>query len=273
MSESCNNIEVHEVTVCRNAPSVLVIHLSRNSDGESPCLTPIFVPSVLYYNNFFVTPEKSISYSLVSIIYRYGVSIDVGHYNCTLFSSDGKCITFDDASITEKLSHDKLVNVIEQKYVKTIFYVRNPSPYQQKFTNDSEKPWAESEDIIKTVEKLIIGEIECPTNIERKDIFNSITGKEFTVGIINSFLNTLKPNDADIEVICPLFFRSLNNEERSTDSVKYVIDTRSLMDKKYIFLPLNLHELNLHEIQWVLVIVIPQISTLFYFDSLLTPSN
>ena len=60
------------------------------------------VPSVLYYNNFFVTPRKSVSYTLVSIIYCYGFSIDVGHYSCTLFSSNGKCITFDDASITEK---------------------------------------------------------------------------------------------------------------------------------------------------------------------------
>ena len=185
-----------------------------------------------------------------------------------MFSSDAKCITFHDASFTKKLSHDKLGNANEQKYVQIIFYVRDASPYQQKFTNDSENPWTESEDIIKTVEKLIIEEIECPTNIERKDIFNLITGKEFTGRIINSFLNTLELNDADIEVICPLLFRRLNNEERLTDSVKYVINTRSFMDKKYIFLSFNLHE-----IHWALVMVMPQISTLLYFDSLLTPSN
>ena len=91
------------------------------------------------YDNIFVTHGKGISYFLVSIIYRYGVSIDVGHYNCTLFNSDDKCLTFDDASITKKLSHDKLVNVNEQKYVQIIFYVRDASPYQQKFTNDSKK--------------------------------------------------------------------------------------------------------------------------------------
>ena len=204
--ESCNNVEAHEVTVCCNALPVLIIHLSQNSDGEIPCSTPIIVPSVLYYDNFFVTTGKGIFYSLVSIIYRYGVSTDVSHYNCILFSSDNKRITFDDASITEKLSHDKLVNVNEQKYVQITFYVRDASPYQQKFTNDSEKPWAESEDIIKTAEKLIIGEIECPTNIGRKDIFNLITGKEFIGGIINSFVNTLKLNDSDIEVsLSPIF--------------------------------------------------------------------
>ena len=135
--ESCYNVEAHKITVCRNAPPVLIIHLYRNSDGKSPCSTLIFVPSILYYDNFFVTPGKGISHSLVSIIYRYGVSIDVGHYNCTLFSSDEKCITFDDASITEKLSHDMLINVNEQKYVQIIFYVRDASPYQQEFTNDS----------------------------------------------------------------------------------------------------------------------------------------
>ena len=102
-------------------------------------LVQLQIHLVLYYDNFFVTPGKGIPYSLVSIIYRYGVLTDVGHYNCTLFNSDGKCITFDDASITEKPSHDKLVNVNEQKYVQIIFYVRDASPYQQKFTNDSKK--------------------------------------------------------------------------------------------------------------------------------------
>ena len=137
------------------------------------------MPLVLYYDNFFVTTGKGMPYSLVSIIYRYGVSIDVGQYNCTLFSSDDKCTTFDDASITEEPSHDKYVN--EQKYVQIIFDVRDASTQQQTFTNESEKSWAESKDRTKTVEKLIIGEIECPANIERKNIFNLITGKELVM--------------------------------------------------------------------------------------------
>ena len=78
----------------------------------------------------------------------------------------------------------------------------------------------------------------------------------------------MRLNDSDNEVICPLFFSSLNNKERIRDSVKYVINTRSLMDKKYVFLPLNLHG-----IHWALVIAMPQTSTSLYFDSLLTPSN
>ena len=53
--------------------------------------------------------------------------------------------------------------------------MRDASPYQQKFTNDSKKPWAESKGMIKITGKLIIGEIEYPTNLARKEIFNLVT--------------------------------------------------------------------------------------------------
>ena len=104
--------------ICRNAPPILIIHLSRNNNAENPTSTPICVPSVLYLDNFFTSGGKGVSYSIVSIIYRFGVSIDVGHYNCTLFENGGKCITFDDAFVTEKLSHDVLLNANDQKYMQ-----------------------------------------------------------------------------------------------------------------------------------------------------------
>ena len=126
--ESCNTIEAHEVIICSNAPPVLIIHLSRNNNAENPTSTPICVPSVLYFDNFFTSGGKGVSYSLVSIIYRFAVSIDVGHYDCTFSESGGKCITFDDASVTEKLSHDVLLNANDQKYIQIIFYVRNACP-------------------------------------------------------------------------------------------------------------------------------------------------
>ena len=119
---------------------------------------PSCVPSVLYFDNFFTSEEKGVSYSLVSIIYRFGVLIDVGHYNCTLFEREGKCITFDDASVTEKLSHDILLNANDQKYMQIIFYVRDACPCQQSFTKDLIMPWVGNEESLKTVEKLIIGD-------------------------------------------------------------------------------------------------------------------
>ena len=112
----------------------------------------------------------------MSIIYRFGVSIDVGHYNCTLFDSGCKCITFDDASVTEKLSHDVLLNANDQKYIQILFYVRDACPYQQLFTKDLRMPWPENEEILKTVEKIIIGDINCPGSIQRGYIYDLVMG-------------------------------------------------------------------------------------------------
>ena len=208
--ESCNSIEAHAVMICRNALPVLIIHLSRNNNAENPTSTPICVPSVLYFDIFFTSGGKGVSYSLVPIIYRFGVSIDVGHYNCTLLESGGKCITFDDVSVTEKLSHDVLLNANDQKYIQIIFYARNACPYRQSFTKDLRVPWVESEEVLKAAEKIIIGDIKCPGNIPRGDIYDLVTGKNITGSIISSFLNVLKVNDVDIEVVCPIYVFLLN---------------------------------------------------------------
>lgn len=107
--ESGNNVDVHKATMCRNSPPVSIIHISRNSDDESLSSILIFVALALYYDKFFVTPGKSISYPFVSIIFYHAFSIDVGHCNFTLFSCDGKI--FGDAFVTENLYHNKLVVV------------------------------------------------------------------------------------------------------------------------------------------------------------------
>ena len=131
----------------------------------------------------------------MSIIYRFGVSIHVGHYNCTLSESGGKYITFDDASVTEELSHDVLLNANDQINIQIIFYVRDACFYQQSFTKDLRMPWVESEEVLKTVEKIIIGDIKCLGNIQRGDIYDLVMGKNITGSIISSFLNALKVND------------------------------------------------------------------------------
>ena len=171
----------------------------------------------------------------MSIIYRFGASIDVGHYNCILFENEGKCITFNDASVTEKLTHDVLLNANDQKYIHIIFYVRDACPYQESFTKDLKMPWFEYEEILKTVEKLIIRDIKCLGNIQRGYIHDLAMGKNITGSMISSFLNVLKVNDVDIEVVCPLFFTCLVNKERATDSIKYVINNPNLL-KKGIYL-------------------------------------
>ena len=95
--------------------SVSSCNLSK-CDLILPYLFPICVPSVLYYDTFFTSGEKDVLFFIVSIIYHFGVLIDVGHFNCTLFESGVKCITFDGVSVTEKLSDYVLLNANDRKY-------------------------------------------------------------------------------------------------------------------------------------------------------------
>ena len=57
-------------------------------------------------------------------------------------------------------------------------------------------------------------------------------------------------------------FSCLFSKERATDSIKYVVKTKSY-EQKYFFVPLNLKH-----VQWSLMIVMPQIKTMLYYDSL-----
>ena len=63
--------------------------------------------------------------------------------------------------------------------------------------------------------------------------------------------------------MCPLFFTCLLNKERVNDSIEYVINNPNPMKKRYLFVPLNLK--NVH---WSLMIVMPQIKTMLYFYAL-----
>ena len=189
--------------ICRNTPLVL---------NETIMLKILIQHQYAFhqyyiYNIFFTYGGKGVSYFLVPIIYHFVVSIDVGHYNCTLFHSGCKCITFDDASVTEKLSHDVLLNVNEQKYIQILFYVRDDCPYQQSFTKDLRMPWPENEEILKTVEKIITGDINCPGSIQRGYIYDLVMGSNSTGSIISSFPNVFKVNDVILRPCVHCFLR------------------------------------------------------------------
>ena len=44
-------------------------------------------------------------------------------------------------------------------------------------------PWVKSEEILKTVEKIIIGDMKCPENVQRGDIYDLVMGKNITGSI------------------------------------------------------------------------------------------
>ena len=104
--------------------------------------------------------------------------------------------------------------------------MRDACLYQQSFTKDFRISWLENEEILKTVEKIIIGDIKCRGNIQREDIYDFAMGKNVTDSIISSFLNAL-----DIDAVCPLFFTCLLNKERVTISINYIINNPNIMKK------------------------------------------
>ena len=57
--------------------------------------------------------------------------------------------------------------------------MRDACPYQQSFTKDFRMLWVESEEILKTAEKIIIGDIKCPRNMQRGDIYDLVMGKKY----------------------------------------------------------------------------------------------
>ena len=125
--ESCNSIDTLEVMVCRNASSVLVIHLSWNNNAENPTSAPICILSVLYFDFFFKSGEKGVSYSLVSII---NASVDARHYNCTYLNAKTNPLHL----MTPNIGKTILLNANDQIYMQIIFYARDACAYEQAFT-------------------------------------------------------------------------------------------------------------------------------------------
>ena len=113
--------------VCRNASSVLVIHLSWNNNAENPTSAPICILSVLYFDFFFKSGEKGISYSLVSII---NASVDARHYNCTYLNAKTNPLHL----MTPNIGKTILLNANDQIYMQIIFYARDACAYEQAFT-------------------------------------------------------------------------------------------------------------------------------------------
>ena len=111
----CNEIcsgKVHETLKLGAAPKVFIACTARNTSSKEYCLTPVEVPYCLYLDKFVFDWCGSITYTLVSLTYRYGSHLSTGQFNCILFNRDGTCCSFDD---TNKTLHDTEVVLRDQK--------------------------------------------------------------------------------------------------------------------------------------------------------------
>ena len=98
-NEGCSG-KVYETLVLGAAPKVSIVYTARNTSSIGYCLTPVEVPYYLYLDQFVFEWCGSITYTLISLIYRCGSNLSTGHFNCILFTRDGTCCSFDDTNKT-----------------------------------------------------------------------------------------------------------------------------------------------------------------------------
>ena len=74
------NVAAHEIMICCEVTPVLNLHLSRNSNPQNPTISTLSIPSFSYFDKFIAVSSNSL-YSLVSVIYQHGASINEGHHD------------------------------------------------------------------------------------------------------------------------------------------------------------------------------------------------
>ena len=77
----------------------------------------------LYFDHLVAEKHPSFTYSLVSVIYRYGNVVEQVHFNCALFSNNSVCKVFDDATIKQATCEEVLLDVAKQRHSHVCFYV------------------------------------------------------------------------------------------------------------------------------------------------------
>lgn len=71
---------------------------ARNILSTEYCLSPVEAPYCLYLGQFVFDSCGSITYTLVTTIYRYREHLSTRYFNCKLFKNDKSCCSFDDTN-------------------------------------------------------------------------------------------------------------------------------------------------------------------------------
>ena len=91
-------------------PKVFIERTARNILSTEYCLSPVEALYCLYLGQFVFDSCGSITYTLVTTIYRYRGHLSTRYFNWKLFKNDKSCCSFDDANKplndTEAILHD-----------------------------------------------------------------------------------------------------------------------------------------------------------------------
>ena len=139
-SKGCTG-RVHETTILGTTPKLLIINTSRNTTSTTFCQMSVEIPSSLYLDGFIGDSYGSTNYRLISVVYRYGNNLSVGHFNCALFNRDDT-------------SASVLCDIWRQKHAHIAVYVLERNANSQFYPNDENFLWSCKEENLKVVKSI-----------------------------------------------------------------------------------------------------------------------
>ena len=261
------------VVVFLQSPKVLVIDASRNIDGRKYCDTAVEIPASLYFDHLVAGKHPSFTYSLVSVIYRYGNAVEQGHFNCALFSNNSLCTVFDDAIIKQATYEEVLLDVVKQRHSHVCFYILDKVIDIQTFAKKkSFEPWGIDSGIMKSLSCYLKTEHLFQDRFSRNDLKLVLDcEKRLNDNIIESFMCSLKQfvKQDKILIVNPLLAPCLSlTGAHKRDLLRKALMQSDLLTSSNILIPLFIKSCH-----WGLLVLTPSEKLALYFDSLLSFSN
>jgi len=261
--------KVHEASFYLQPPKVLMVYTNRSVDNHHFCTTPVETPACLHLDGFMSENRESLTYSLVSNIYRFGKSTTIGHFNCALFKYDGTCITYDDISVSMLESEKVLLDLNKQKHSHVSIYVMDKSNKQQHYPTSEHLPWSFKMGNHKVIESYR-KEIE-NQSVNISDLNSVVLDRKLNDTIIDEFMTSLNENGkfCSVKSITTLLMSNLNKTEiYDKDLFKFVFLDKQLFEKDQILIPLNITSSH-----WILLSLMPKFHLAVYLDPLLSTSD
>ena len=264
---------IHESPIFLQPPQVLVIYTSRNIDGRKYCDTAVEIPASLYFDHLVAGKHPSFTYSLVSVIYRYGNIVEQGHFNSALFSNNSVCKVFDDATIKQATCEEVLLDVVKQRHNHVCFYILDKVIDIQTFAKkESFGPWDIDSGIMKSLSCYLKAEHLFQDRFSRNDLKIVLDcEKRLNDNIIESFMCSLKQfvKQDKISIVNPLLAPCLSlTGTHKRDLFRKTLMQSDLLTSSHILIPLFIKSC-----LWGLLVLTPSEKLAFYFDSLLPFSN
>ena len=267
-NEGCSG-KVHETLVLGAAPKDFIVCTARNTSSTGYCLKPVEVPYCLYFDQFLFESCGSITYTLVSVIYRYGSHLSTSHFNCILFNRYGICCSFDDTNETLYDTEVVLRDLERQRHTHIAIYVQEKSVTSHFYPIYDNLQWSYDASKLEVVENVFYQSSKLMDEVSERDIFNLLKMGKVNGDVINSFLTSLIRTNTKIKAgtVTPLLPHILLNISKAEERhifMKYIL-ADDFLDNDMVF-----WHINVRNIHWVLLIIYPKLGKGIYFDSMLS---